>query len=367
MNILYFSPIPYSSLMQRPQHLAQEFAKEHKVYFVEPTESGLLRFKKSKKEISIINIDENLKIIQLSGRLTTYRFLELIDLFKFNAKSEKKQLSQIIQFIDIILVGHPWCYNLIRDYNIVTIYDKMDDHINLNKNFLYKLYYFIYERKLINKVEAVLVTCTQFYDRIKKYRNNVYLINNATAIGTLDREYPSVIFSDLDKNLDNKKIFGYIGTIDYWFDFKVVEIILNHSSDNVILLIGDNKVKIYDHPNVLYLGIKKKELLPDYIKKFDCCLYPFKKNKLLETINPVKIYEYLAMNKPVIAVKSNETKIFGNYIKLYEDYRSLVDILNCELVVPFSKAENKEFINKNTWESRYKDICDILQKLFRRL
>ena len=367
MNILYFSPIPYSSLMQRPQHLAQEFAKEHSVYFVEPTESGLLRFKKSKKEISIIDIDQNLKVIQLSGKLTTYRFVEIIDIFNLNVKSEKRQLRDLIQIIDLILVGHPWCYNLIKDYNIVTIYDKMDDHININKNILYKLYFLIYEKKLINKVEAVLVTCTQFYDRIKKYRNNVYLINNATAIGTLNREYPNVIIEDLDKNLNNKKIFGYIGTIDYWFDFNVIEIILKHSSDNIILLIGDNKVKRYDHPNVLYLGVKKKELLPHYIRKFDCCLYPFKKNKLLETINPVKIYEYLAMNKPVIAVKSNETKIFSDYVKLYDDYQSLVGILNCELVEPFNKAQNRDFINKNTWESRYKDICNILQELFRRL
>ena len=50
---------------------------------------------------------------------------------------------------------------------------------------------------------------------------------------------------------------------------------------------------------------------------------PIQKGPILDTINPVKIYEYLAVNKPVIAVRSRETEKFKDIILLYDNLREL--------------------------------------------
>ena len=39
MNILYFAPIPFDEIKQRPQCLAEELSKYHTVYYIEPTTS----------------------------------------------------------------------------------------------------------------------------------------------------------------------------------------------------------------------------------------------------------------------------------------------------------------------------------------
>ena len=41
--------------------------------------------------------------------------------------------------------------------------------------------------------------------------------------------------------------------------------------------------------------------MPNYLIKFDVCLIPFKKNKVTEAVDPVKLYEYFSLGKPVVA------------------------------------------------------------------
>jgi glycosyltransferase involved in cell wall biosynthesis len=46
------------------------------------------------------------------------------------------------------------------------------------------------------------------------------------------------------------------------------------------------------------------EQVPDYLSASDICILPSLKHKIMENIVPIKIYEYMAAGKPVIATKS---------------------------------------------------------------
>ena len=52
--------------------------------------------------------------------------------------------------------------------------------------------------------------------------------------------------------------------------------------------------------NVKYLGILESEKVWELIENSDVCIYPFQ-NEELAYVFPVKVFEYLALNKPVIA------------------------------------------------------------------
>jgi len=100
------------------------------------------------------------------------------------------------------------------------------------------------------------------------------------------------------------------------------------------------------------MGCISKDQLPEIIAGFDICLYPFKKNNFLDTIDPVKIYEYLALNKPVLAINSQEIKKFNKLIETYDDYNELEKKLNKIIPPPFSEEERINFIKENSWYSR---------------
>ncbi|MGO8056082.1 glycosyltransferase, partial [Rhizobium leguminosarum] len=59
-------------------------------------------------------------------------------------------------------------------------------------------------------------------------------------------------------------------------------------------------------PNVLFVGPKHITQLANYLQYFDCVLIPFRKNTLTKSIYPLKINEYLAAGKAVIATHFSE-------------------------------------------------------------
>ena len=91
------------------------------------------------------------------------------------------------------------------------------------------------------------------------------------------------------------------------------------------------------------------------------CLYNFKKSELLDTINPVKVYEYLAANKPVLAVESMETLKLKQYLMIYNEKKEIGQWMSQPIKRPFrTEEERKEFIRKNGWKARVQEINQIL-------
>ena len=56
MKILYFAPISYGDIKQRPQHIAEELAKEHEVWYVDSTITGMRCLKWMEQAVRLINM-----------------------------------------------------------------------------------------------------------------------------------------------------------------------------------------------------------------------------------------------------------------------------------------------------------------------
>jgi glycosyltransferase involved in cell wall biosynthesis len=76
------------------------------------------------------------------------------------------------------------------------------------------------------------------------------------------------------------------------------------------------------HGEVIFVGIKAYEEVAMFMNSFDVCLAPFKKARNLKIgLSPLKLYEYLACGKPVIASRLqgiSEVIDDGNCGYLYE-------------------------------------------------
>jgi hypothetical protein len=357
MKIVYFAPIPFNGLKQRPQHIAEELAKYHEVFYIDPTNSIMKFLLKGGETFFGFHkeVKENLHEIRLNGTLTAHRSLEALDFLNLNTISERVQLGKLLNSADAIWIGYSGWYNVIKNFkNKVLIYDKMDDDIQITKNPLIRKLILSVEPQLIKEANYIFVTAQQFYEDIKKKNPNTYLVPNAVS--------EDFVCNEEYQPAENKKVFGYIGMIDHWFDMDVIKTILEADKKNQVILAGPNNLPELKHERLTYLGVVPKEQLPKLINSFDVCLYPFKKTSLLDSINPVKIYEYLALNKPVLAVKSRETYQLENCLILYEDLSQLKNILQFEQINPFNNNENKiDFIKKNSWEHRTIQILKIIR------
>ena len=357
MKILYFAPIPYSALKQRPQFLAEQLAKRYEVWYVEPTISILksVREKNGLSKGDRRDVSPRLHIVRLDGHFMAYRSLELFDPLHLNTVSERIQLHRLTTEADVVWVGYPAWYSVVcemRDKKL--IYDKMDDNAQLTKNGILRKLILRNEPKLIRRADYVFVAAQHFYEEIRPVNSNTFLLPNAVDLGfPVPKEKPRD---------PQKRVFGYVGTIGHWFDFAAVEAILRADERNYVVLVGPVARMGPEHSRLSYLGTVPHGRIPELIQTFDVCLCPFLRNELLDTINPVKIYEYLAMNKPVLAVKSPETEKFGAIVTRYEKPEELRALAGNDLRKPFgTEEERKDFVNRNSWEARGMHLFSIIQ------
>ena len=99
---------------------------------------------------------------------------------------------------------------------------------------------------------------------------------------------------------------GYVGVLQDRVDVGLVGRLATRMPGVSFVFVGP----VLDHahfapvrslPNVHFLGARRPELVPAYLSAFDACLLPHVRSELTENMDPLKLYEYLAAGKPVIA------------------------------------------------------------------
>ena len=95
--------------------------------------------------------------------------------------------------------------------------------------------------------------------------------------------------------------------------------------------------------------------LPGYVAGFDVCTIPFRRTPLTEATNPVKLYEYLATGKPIVARRLPELEPFADVVALYDRAEDFVAALERAVAEPAGgrPANAGEIARENTWEIRY--------------
>ena len=119
----------------------------------------------------------------------------------------------------------------------------------------------------------------------------------------------------------------------------------------------------------MYTGSEKKahEQLPNYIGAFDVCLMPFLVNDLTVCVNPVKLYEYLALGKPVITTNIPEVRLYQDIVYIAEsrdEFVRMVENALSELEDPVLRNRlyktRVQAASTNTWSERGKQIDSIV-------
>lgn len=109
-----------------------------------------------------------------------------------------------------------------------------------------------------------------------------------------------------------------------------------------------------DH--IILAGKQLYENLPMYIAAADICLLPAYNNEIMRDIVPIKMYEYMAMGKPVISTKlPGVMKEFGEgngvvFVERTEDVlpKALELIDNDHINLVGRKAH--DFVKENSWD-----------------
>lgn len=240
------------------------------------------------------------------------------------------------------------------------IYDYMDD---------ISLLYGSYEElkgnhlTLLERADLITVSATKLKEEIPlKYSNKLKLLNNAVSEDFIQDFKNSLIAEEIIKIRGNEsKIIGYYGALASWFDFELIDYIATNRKDYTFILIGpifdvEDKVENLKskHKNIhIYPKVEQDKLI-QFLKGFDVCIIPFKINSITEAVSPVKLFEYMSGEKPIVSTNLHECNKYKSVLigENFEDFIQKVDIaLDRKDDLKYKKLAKNEAI-ENTWEAR---------------
>ncbi len=120
---------------------------------------------------------------------------------------------------------------------------------------------------------------------------------------------------------------------------------------------------------IIMLDWQPYEEVPKYIAAADICILPAYKNEIMQNIVPIKMYEYMAVGKPVIATRlSGLVKEFGQgsgviYIDKPEDVLNITTGLIDKNIIKQSGKEAFSFVEGNDWNKMTMDFEKTLMSL----
>lgn len=211
--------------------------------------------------------------------------------------------------------------------------------------------------EFIRDVKHITVTARVLGEKIKEAGRSDYIYCPNAVDSSLfepSKEYPKP--EDL---VTGKKTLLYFGSLwGEWFDWELIEYVARHC-DCEVNLIGDDKPvadKKKSLPsNIHFLGLKKHETLPAYLKHTDIALLPFKNSIIGKYVSPLKIFEYIAMNKPVLATPLDDIAGYPNVV-LSDDKEVWAHTVNQGIAA----MDATVFTAENSWYARCNQILDMV-------
>jgi len=336
------------------KYTAMEISKKNRVLFVNPpiVRSELLRHRDSPmvarrinilqgKEPDLVQISPNLWVLWPKTVIESINWIGSHALFSFfNYFNERKFAARIreaagrLGFKDFLILDDNSMY--IGFYLKELL--KPNLFIYLLRDAVTQVAYHrkhgvVLEPKIIKKSDLTVTNSEYFCNFAQQFNPDSYLIGQGCDV-SLYQDPEGTLQIPEELKVIPKPIIGYTGALTtIRLDIEILTYIARQRPQWSIVLVGPEdekfqKSELHALPNVHFLGRKAPEELPGYIKGFNVALNPQIINPITDVNYPLKIDEYLAMGKPIVATKTTFMQYFKEAVYLAatkEDYVPLIE------------------------------------------
>lgn len=228
------------------------------------------------------------------------------------------------------------------------------------------------ENRACQEADVTLVTSTNLRRLKAPHARRLVTYFNAADVSVFSRVLNERFDRPAELSGCGGKVIGFIGNLDELrIDYPLLRKIALRFTEHTLLLVGPcnspeiEKTGLDRLPNVVLTGPRPLQGLPPLLQHMDCALIPFLCNTLTYSIYPLKINEYLAAGKAVVATAfSEDIRTFAHCIYLAENHdqflESIVTALNEDNPPTALRTATAA---ANTWEARVRELWDICQTI----
>ncbi len=155
-----------------------------------------------------------------------------------------------------------------------------------------------------------------------------------------------------------RRVVGFVGQVDHRLDRDLLAAVARDRPGVQFVLVGrviepERFTDLVKLPNVHLVGYVPYEQLPAAMKPFDACMLPYVHSELTESCNPLKLFEYMATGRPVVARPLAGIVALREVVRLADVAESFKAELDAALADPAAGREARlDAAGQNTWEQR---------------
>jgi len=224
------------------------------------------------------------------------------------------------------------------------------------------------EEKLVEQADAIVVPSQPLAEHVATARSCVVIRNGADVKFFSDGAQGESV-AVADRLPEQRPIIGYFGALSHWFEIDWIEDCARCHPDWTFEIVGSlqecDTTEVQYLPNVRLLGEQPYASLPDRLSNWNVAIIPFKLLDLIKCTNPVKLYEYMAAGKPVVASAMPEVVQATDLVYIAKDAldfgRQIERALNEN--TPELAELRREWSRQHDWWSRAFQFRELLDRL----
>jgi glycosyltransferase involved in cell wall biosynthesis len=254
------------------------------------------------------------------------------------------------------------------------VYDITDDWVNLTQRCKLRDLTREQDAELCRRADATIVCSERLFELKRELATDLNLIPNG-----VDAEHYRKVLDGMGPLPSaasgwTKPVLGYTGTIHPdRVDVGLVVALARRMTDASIVLVGPSHLSKQDTSllqacgNVFMPGPVPYQEIPSYMRAFDVCITPHRVTLFTESLNPIKLWEYLAGGKPIVSTDVAGFREYPQFVRIGRTAEEFESAAREALVEgPAIGEARRAEARRHSWSARVDQIEAVIESCLER-
>ncbi|MEW5945357.1 MAG: glycosyltransferase [bacterium] len=222
------------------------------------------------------------------------------------------------------------------------------------------------DARMLRAADLVFTVSHDLFEKKRLRNRNTFLVPNGAPV----EWYRDDLRTPEDIRDLPRPVLGYAGTLHpQRIDVDLAAALAERVGGNgSVVFVGPDLMetaawqRLKRRANVRVLGARRHDRVPAYVSSFDVCLIPHLVNRFTGSLNPIKVYEYLAAGKPIVSTLIEGAEEFSRFIVTARGERFIEEAVRAAAAGVGDAALRRAAAAENSWRRRAESALRIIER-----